>query len=234
MAIKGILFDKDGTLLDYVATWMPANRAAALAAARGDAALAERLLVASGYDPHSGRVAANAPLAAATNAQIAELWLGHLTGWSAEELLALIDRTFEDVSGAQAMPVTELVPLFARLRGRGLRLGLATSDSRRGVDATLGRFGILDLLDYVAGYDSGHGVKPAPGMVHGFCAATGLAPGEVAVVGDNLHDLEMGRRAGAGLVVAVLSGTGAYADLAVHADHVLDSIAALEALLDTL
>ena len=33
IAIRGILFDKDGTLLDYAATWMTANRVAALAAA---------------------------------------------------------------------------------------------------------------------------------------------------------------------------------------------------------
>ncbi|MCH7793725.1 MAG: hypothetical protein IH900_01095, partial [Proteobacteria bacterium] len=51
VAIRGILFDKDGTLLDYAATWMTANRVAALAAAGGDRALSERLLIAGGYDP---------------------------------------------------------------------------------------------------------------------------------------------------------------------------------------
>src|SRR3546814_2193261 len=49
------LFRSDGTLLDYHATWMPLNRQAALEAAGGDAALAEELLVSTGYDPASGR-----------------------------------------------------------------------------------------------------------------------------------------------------------------------------------
>jgi phosphoglycolate phosphatase len=213
MTIKGVLFDKDGTLLDYAATWLPANRAAALAAARGNAALADRLLAVGGFDAQAGRIVPNTVLAAGTAAEIAALWLEHTPGWRPRELTALVDDIFEEVSGDVAVPVTDLAPLFRRLRQRGLRLGLATSDSRRGVDATLGRFGILDLLDYVAGYDS-------------------LAAGEVAVVGDNLPDLEMGRNAGVGLVVAVLSGTGGHADLAAHADHVLDSIEALEALLD--
>ena len=71
-------------------------------------------------------------------------------------------------------------------------------------------------------------------MVEGFCAATGLVAGAVAVVGDNLHDLEMGRAAGAGLLVGVLSGTSSLAELAPFADHVLDSIADLEALFDRL
>ena len=30
MAIRGILFDKDGTIIDYWRTWVPINREAAL------------------------------------------------------------------------------------------------------------------------------------------------------------------------------------------------------------
>ncbi|HEY9538635.1 MAG TPA: HAD hydrolase-like protein, partial [Kiloniellaceae bacterium] len=66
------------------------------------------------------------------------------------------------------------------------------------------------------------------------CAAAGLDPAAVAVVGDSRHDLEMGRRAGCGLLVGVLTGTSSRDDLAPHAHHVIDSIAELEALLDTL
>jgi phosphoglycolate phosphatase len=71
-------------------------------------------------------------------------------------------------------------------------------------------------------------------MVEGFCRATGLAAFQVAMVGDNLHDLEMGRRAGAGLVVGVLTGNSGRGELATCADHVLDSIEQLEALLEEL
>ena len=48
------------------------------------------------------------------------------------------------------------------------------------------------------------------------------------VVGDTLHDLAMGRTAGVGLKVGVLTGTGTQASLAAHADMVLGSIAELE------
>lgn len=234
MTIRGILFDKDGTLLDYAATWMPANRAAALAAARGDAALSHRLLVASGYDPDEDRVGGNAVLAAGSNREIAARWLDHLKGWDHDELTELLDTVFTEHGGTQAVPVTELQPLLTRLQARRLRLGVATNDSRRGAEASLRPFGILPLLDFLAGYDSGHGFKPEPGMVHAFCVATGLSPAEVMVVGDNLHDLEMGRRAAAGLVVGVLSGNGRRDDLAAHADHVIESILNLESLLDSL
>ncbi len=233
-AIRGVLFDKDGTLLDYAATWMSANRAAALAAAGGDRELGARLLVIGGYDPDRDRVGANTALAAGNATEIAAIWLPHVNGWEPRDLADLLDRIFEEESRAQAAPVTELAPLFARLKGRGLKLGVATNDSQRGIEATLGPFAVLDLLDFAAGYDSGHGFKPDPGMVHGFCVRTGLEPAEVAVVGDNWHDLEMGQRAGAGLVVGVLTGTGDRAGLATLADHVLDGIQDLEALLDSL
>ena len=45
-----------------------------------------------------------------------------------------------------------------------------------------------------------------------------LAPAAVAVVGDSFHDLEMGRRAGAGLRIGVLSGASGHADLAPAAE----------------
>jgi len=234
MTIRGILFDKDGTLLDYAATWMPANRAAALAAARGDPDLSQHLLVVGGYDPREDRVAGNAVLAAGSNREIAASWLEHLEGWRHDELTHLLDTIFAEHGGTQAVPVTELRPLLTRLRARALRLGVATNDSRRGAEASLRPFGILPLLDFLAGYDSGHGFKPEPGMVHAFCVETGLGSAEVMVVGDNLHDLEMGRRAGVGLVIGVLSGNGRRDELVAHADHVLDSILDLETLLDSL
>lgn len=233
-AIRGILFDKDGTLLDYEATWMPVNWQAARAAAGGDEALADRLMAAGGYDPTRRTVGAGTVLAAGNTIEIAEAWAPHLTAPDGDALVALIDDVFEQESAGSAVPVTDLRALFTRLKARGLTLGVATSDSLRGIVATLGGFDVLDLLDFKAGYDSGHGVKPGPGMVQGFCAAVGLAPESVAVVGDSTHDLVMGARAGVGLRVGVLSGASGHADLAPHADRILDSIADLEALLDDL
>jgi len=233
VTIAGILFDKDGTLLDYHATWAPLNKQAALEAAGGDAALAERLLVATGYDPASDSHVPNSLLVSASNAEIAGSWAAML-GADPHVLTQRVTAVFEANSAATAVAVAGMAAVLAALKARGLALGVATNDSEESAYQSLGPFGVLEHFSYVVGFDSGHGAKPGPGMVEGFCAATGLAPANVAVVGDSLHDMEMGRQAGAGLLVGVLTGTSGRADLAAHAHHVLDSVGELEALLDTL
>ena len=200
--------------------------------AKGDATLAARLMEQGGFDHATERFGSGTLLAVAATHEIAEAWLPLLEGWGLKELVEELDHHFA-AEGVQASePVLPLGPFFKRLKGRGLKVGVATSDNERAAKAILKRFEALEHLDFVAGYDSGHGVKPTPGMIHGFCKAVGLLPAEIAMIGDNLHDLEMGRRAGVALRIGVLTGTSAHSDLAAHADLVLDSVAELEAWLD--
>jgi phosphoglycolate phosphatase len=58
-----------------------------------------------------------------------------------------------------------------------------------------------------------------------------LAPQEIAVIGDNSHDVGMGRAGGAGLTVGVLTGTGTRESLTPMSDICIDSICDLETLL---
>ncbi|WP_112944543.1 MULTISPECIES: HAD family hydrolase [unclassified Rhizobium] len=232
-AIKGILFDKDGTLLDYDESWLPVNRELARIAARDDAALADRLLLACGMDPVTGHIVPDSLLAAGNTRQISEGLVAAGSTVPADELTVRLDELFSHAADF-SVPVTDLAAFFARLHARGFKLGVASSDNERSIRQTAKRFGFAEYIDYVAGYDSGHGTKPEPGMVLGFCAATGLDPSEVAVVGDNNHDLHMGRNAHVGLAVAVLTGTGSRESLAAASDHCLNDITELEGLLPNL
>lgn len=228
--IAGLLFDKDGTLLLYDESWAPINREAARLAAAGNETLEPELLIAGGMDPVSGKTRADSLFAAGNAAEIAAGLVAAGSAVDVAELTVALDALF--VRGADfAVPVTDLAVLFASLKARGLKLGVASSDNELSIRRTAERLGFAAFLDFVAGYDSGHGVKPGPGMLLGFCAATGLDPAQVAMVGDNKHDMHMGINAGAGLKVAVLSGTGTRETLSECADIILDDIAALEALL---
>jgi phosphoglycolate phosphatase len=229
-AIRGLLFDKDGTLFDFHKSWAPINLAAARHASRGDDALRAKLLIAADVDPETGHARADGLLAASSAGEIAAAWIAAGSTFPHDELTAALDGIFLDGAGAM-VPAADLPALFGRLAARGLKLGIASSDSEAGVREAAERFGMAPFLAFACGYDSGHGLKPTEGMALAFCRATGLAPAAIAVIGDNTHDMEMGRRAGAGLKIGVLTGTGTRETLRPHADAVVESIADLEPLL---
>jgi phosphoglycolate phosphatase len=230
--VRAVLFDKDGTLFDFNATWMPLYRETASEVAGGDDKLALRLLTESGYDEVTKRLDPHSPLAAGTNAEIAEIWARVSDGeWSVARLTRRFDANFAKSMEMRPTPVTDLASLFGRLKARGLKIGVATMDSHAAAHAAIETFELVGLVDFACGYDSGHGHKPGPGMVHAFCRAVDLPEKEIAVVGDTPHDMHMARAAGAGLAIGVLTGVSPREVLADHADRVLNSIAELEALL---
>lgn len=228
MRIRGVLFDKDGTLLDYWRTWIPINRDVALFAAGGDLALANELLTLGGHDPVTDRIIPGAVLAAGTHDEIADTFAARLGGRTPANLAANIAQMFSEGGSRHAVLVDGVPAMLDRLLARGMALGVATNDSAQGLEASLGRHpGLLDRFAFRSGCDSGHGFKPGPGMVEAFCRATGLEVTDVAVVGDAVHDLEMGRRAGVALKVGVLGGTSPREVLAPLADIILESAADL-------
>jgi phosphoglycolate phosphatase len=229
--IRGVLFDKDGTLLDYEKTWLPINHKVAYAAANGDKQLANDLLRAGGYDPATNRVMPGTVLAAGSNDDLAECFAAILGPRTPKNLGALISDIFS-AGGAETATLLDGVDAAVRaLRAHGLKVGLATNDTFGGMRASLTRVGMLEDFDFLVAADSGHGAKPGPGMAHAFAAATGLDPTVLAMVGDATHDLHMANAAGYAMKVAVLSGTGTLADLKPHADVVLPSVRELVALL---
>jgi phosphoglycolate phosphatase len=225
--IRGVIFDKDGTLFDFRATWGGWTREVLRELAQDDrqaAAMAEAL----GYDPGAGAFRPDSPVIAHTPAEIATDLMPHLPGLSRGEIAARLNAMAER---ARVVPAVPLRPLLEGLRARGLRIGLGTNDAEAAAHAHLAAEGVGDLFDFVAGYDSGHGGKPAPGMCLAFARATGLAPQDCAMVGDSRHDLIAGRAAGM-RCIAVLTGVAGAEDLAPHADAVLPDIGALPAWLD--
>lgn len=229
----GVLFDKDGTLVDFHATWIPLYHKAVrmVAHAAGRSGIEAHLLEIGGYDAGTGRCAPESPLASGTTPEIAALWSAE-TGIDKPWLEQKLERMFNADAPALATPVKDLHVVLERLKGRGLILGVATMDSRHSAHATLSRLGIDGHFRFICGYDSGHGQKPERGMVDAFCAHAGLRPNEIVLVGDTPHDLGMGRAAAVGKVIGVLTGSSTAEQLEPLCDAVISGVAELEALLD--
>jgi len=230
--IKGVLFDKDGTLVDFQKTWFAIGDLLALKAANGDREKANRLLELAGYDFDLAGFKADSVFAAGTNADIVALWYPDMELDERAALTVSFDRFTAEEGAAQSVALPGGCEAIAALHARGLRLGVATNDSTGGAEKTLLALGIAQMFDAAYGYDGVANPKPAPDTVYAFCDLTGLKPSQIAMVGDNRHDLEMARAAGAGLAVGVLSGTGTRETLEPMADVVLESIADLPALLN--
>lgn len=226
--IAGIVFDKDGTLFHFQATWGAWTQGFVTDESRGDPALRLALADALGYDLALESFRPGSPVIAATTAEVAAAVLPLLPQDSAATIRARMDARAMTMQNVEATP---LLPLFTALRARGLRLGIATNDTEAPARAHLARAGIAALCDFVAGYDSGWGGKPAPGQLTAFARATGLDPATCAMVGDSLHDLHAARAAGM-VAIGVLTGMADEATLDQAADVVLASIADLPAWLD--
>jgi phosphoglycolate phosphatase len=232
VAIKGILFDKDGTLVDFNATWFAIADLMAMEAAEGDRWKADRLLDVAGYDFTARRFKADSIFAAGTNRDVVELWFPRLTGEAQTEALHRFNEITAIQGSQMAVALPGMTEALAALHARPYRLGVATNDSTAGCEKTLLALGIAQLFTAAYGYDAVANPKPAPDTIRAFCDLTGLKPSEVAMVGDNRHDLEMARAGGCGLAIGVLSGTGTRASLAPMADAVLDSVVDLPAFLE--
>jgi len=227
--MRAILFDKDGTLLDFEASWTRVYRELCLELAEGDAEKAEAMLVAGGFDPVLGRFRSGGALAAGHTFDIVELWYPALTGAAQAEMVARIDAIFHTNGITCSVPIEGLRETLTTLSDQGLVMGVATNDGTAAAKAALEALDLTHFLPHVFGYDSVVNPKPAPDIVHAFSAVSGAPPEAIAVIGDNRHDLEMARAAGAGAAIGVLSGNAGRDELAPLADAVLDSVRDLPA-----
>lgn len=217
---EAILFDKDGTLFDFHTTWSHWAHEVLHDLAQGDAGLLMRLAEGVDFDLAARRFRPTSPVIAGTNREAAECLARALPG---RPVAQIEDYLTQSAARAPLAPAVPLAPYLDRLRRQGLRLGVMTNDTEYGARAHLGAAGVLERFDFVAGFDSGHGAKPAPGPLLAFAAAVGVIPARVVMVGDSTHDLIAGRAAGM-TCVGVLTGTAVAADLAPFADAVLPDI----------
>lgn len=128
-------------------------------------------------------------------------------------------------------------PLFAGAgellhdwQSQGLQLAVATGKSRRGLDRVLDETGLRPLFVTCRGADEAN-AKPDPLMLEQILAELGLSPRQAVMIGDSVHDMAMAE-AIAMPRIGVTWGVDSRDALGRHGPvAVVDSMAALRALL---
>ncbi len=226
--IRGVVFDKDGTLFDFDKTWGPVTGRLIREETAGDAAQEAELAKVLGFDLAHDRFFPGSLVIASTSDVVEAAVLPFTQDQDRDALRARMRAATSEVP---QVVVGDLPMLFSDMTSAGLTLGIATNDAEAPARANLAQFDLEQHFAFIAGMDSGFGSKPEPGQLMGFCDQTGIAPEHCVMVGDSLHDLHAGRAAGMA-TVGVLTGPAGADELAPHADVVLDSIMDLPAWLD--
>ena len=235
---QAIIFDKDGTLIDFDAMWggWVIFLAEQLHAASG-LHVREPLCLAIGYDNANKKVLAHGKLAATPMSQLYRLTVEVMQslGLSAEQAEHAVAQGWcipDPVLLAKQF--TDTRTLFNNLHNQNILIGIATTDDRAPTQAMIEAFDIEEYLSTMVCADDGIPAKPAPDMVLTICKRMKVDPSKVMVVGDTTADLKMARAAGAGLVVGVLSGVSSSSDLIHYADVLIESVDELHAYVESL
>lgn len=87
------------------------------------------------------------------------------------------------------------VEAIEALDASGILLGVATGKSRRGLEVTLDRHGLLDRFVTLKTSDDGPG-KPHPAILHDALRETGVDVENAVMIGDTVYDITMAVNAG--------------------------------------
>lgn len=238
---EALLFDKDGTLLDFMELWgrwaddlLQQTEAALQAAGGGWTGSAEQAFgVVLGPDGRIADYDRGGPLALATAEELTGVLAWQLYGagmpWhdSVDAVRGFAAAAEERLARERPVrPLAGLESLLREARQAGLKLAVVTSDTTEAAVRHLHWAGLDGLFDSVHGRDGVDAGKPAPDLALQACRSLGTEPGRAIVIGDGGADLEMARRAGAALAIGIAPGGGSRLHLA-GADAVIGSYAEL-------
>ena len=230
-----IIFDKDGTLIDFTATWVPLIRkrvAFLLKKLEENKELEAFLLKSWGIDSVSGKVDPRGPCPVSPRSD--EIIIGTMAlyqhGYHWDESKQWVAQAFDEADAdgdwrEKGVPIKGIQAFLSHLKREGFYTALATNDERKDTEAILNHLGMDGLFDMILCWGEVSPPKPHPETIFTVCRKLSVHPHEAVMVGDSVTDMMMGKKAGVALTVGILEGgVTPKEELEKVADLVLDSI----------
>ena len=180
MALRAVLFDMDGTLLDTAPDFVAVCQA--MRAARGLAPVGEQLI----RDVVSG--GARAMVSATFDIEIGA------EGFEALRLEFL--ERYQQHCAILSKPFDGMLELLGDIEASRLIWGVATNKPVTFAEPIMQQLGLNGRSAVLVCPDHVPRSKPAPDMLLLACEKIGVAPADVLFVGDDARDIEAGRAAG--------------------------------------
>ncbi|MED5383176.1 MAG: HAD-IA family hydrolase [Cyanobacteriota bacterium] len=234
--VKGVLFDKDGTLSrsephllqladDRIAQALQIWRTQGRSALSEDA-LRQQLRDAFGRRDNGLDPAGTLAVAARRDNLTSMATVLCLQGCSWPEASRIASDSFDasDQSPSGLPTISELLPgvdgLIEALDQAAVTMAVISNDTRDGIDQFLSHH---DLHKRISGLWSADDApsKPDPGAVQALCAQCDLQPEDCALIGDAETDLTMATAAGIGVVLGFRGGWAVPPHLP-SADHLFE------------
>lgn len=203
MNIKAILFDKDGTLLEFDAFWVAVCRytvKSVLNKINCTEASVEAIMERLGVK--NGKTDADGVLCKGTYAQAAEAMYEILKEYndslSLEYVISVVETSFEEnVDKGEIKPICpDIRGVLEGLKNKGMKLFVVTNDNEYVTNKCLCELGILDLFDGISVDDGVINAKPHPQHAISISEKIGVPTCEMLMVGDTAVDAQFAKNAG--------------------------------------
>lgn len=216
--IRAILFDKDGTLLQFTEGWVDS-----IVGFLEDKILDDnkkREIFREIGIREDGGVEENSILSSETAMDLAIIFLKYLDE-DLDEIYGELDDhllNYLKKNNKFIRETCDLRSLFEALKDRGILIGIFTSDNYRQAKYSMDYLGLDSFIDFYAAADI-YKKKPNKESLEVFKRKYSLEDQEIIIVGDSRVDMVFGENT---IKVGVLCGTGSREMLAKYTDNIID------------
>lgn len=203
MKTKAIIFDKDGTLLDFEAFWIPVTEKAVDEILLGAKATHVRKeAVYKAYGIAGGVTDITGSLCCGTyddmTADLQKVLVEYGVNIPYETVKKLtVDAYHNNTSAGEFLPTaSNLKSVLESLKEKGAKLFVVTSDDSVVAGKCLKELGIFELFEEILAADGKVPAKPNPYYIEYLAEKYGFEKSEMVMVGDTLTDMRFAQNGG--------------------------------------